>query len=132
LGIIGGVNPDDPSAGFPSYESLEDARLALGDTRRLAHRVDLARLVPDPFVSSTRYALAAEGQEYVIFQPDGDDFTVLLPAGPYEVEWFSLADRSWTDADAVSVDGPGPASFESPSSAASVLHLRNRPPDANR
>jgi len=123
LGIIGGVHPDDPSAGFPSYESLEDARLALGDTRRLADRLDLARMVPDSSVSSTRFALAAEGQEYVIFQPENDDFTVRLPAGTYGVEWFNLADRLWTDAENVSVEGAGPASFESPGSGASVLHL---------
>ena len=123
LGIIGGVKPDDPSAGFPSYESLEDARLALGDTRRLADRLNLARMVPDSSVSSTRFALAAEGQEYVIFQPDSDDFTVRLPAGTYGVEWFSLANRSWTDADAVTVEGAGPTGFEDPASGPSVLHL---------
>jgi hypothetical protein len=123
LGIIGGVKPDDPSAGFPSYESLEDARLALGDTRRLADRLNLARMVPDSSVSSTRFALAAEGQEYVIFQPDSDDFTVRLPAGTYGVEWFSLANRSWTDADAVTVEGAGPTGFEYPASGPSVLHL---------
>jgi hypothetical protein len=124
LGIIGGVNPDDPSAGFPSYESLEDARLALGDTRRLADRVDLARLVPDSTASSTRYALAAEGQEYVVFQPDAGAFSVTLPQGTYAAEWFSLADRTWTDADAVSTDGAEGTSFDSPSSGPGVMHLR--------
>ena len=83
LGIIGGVNPDDPSAGFPSYESLEAARLAMGDTRRLAERIDLAGMVPHPSLSSTRYALAANGQEYVVFQPDEGGFTVELPPGTY-------------------------------------------------
>jgi hypothetical protein len=124
LGIIGGVNPDDPSAGFPSYESLEDARLALGDTRRLAERIDLARMEPASAVSSTRYALASEGQEYVVFQPDDGGFTVQLPAGTYGVEWFSLADRSWTPAEAVAASEGGPTSFEAPTASGGwVLHL---------
>ena len=131
LGIIGGVNPDDPSAGFPSYESLEAARLALGDTRRLAERIDLAGMVPHPSLSSTRYALAANGQEYVVFQPDEGGFTVELPPGTYAAEWFSLADRSWADGDAVTVDRTGTTSFQPPSaSGAWVLHLtRDRQPD---
>jgi hypothetical protein len=125
LGIIGGVNPEDPTAGFPSYESLEDARLALGDTRRLAERVDLAAMKPDSSISSTRYALASEGQEYVVFQPELGGFTVELPAGTYAVEWFSLEDRSWTDADRVLVESPGARSFEHDSTfGASVLHLQ--------
>ena len=46
LGIIFGVNPPDPSAGVPSYESLEPARLAIGDTRRLADRIGLVDMIP--------------------------------------------------------------------------------------
>jgi hypothetical protein len=123
LGIMGGVNPEDPSAGFPSYESLEGARLALGDTRRLAERIDLGRMVPASSISSTRYALAADGQEYVVFQPNDGEFTVALPEGEYAVEWFSLADRSWRDANAVSVDEARGMTFHPPSSGPSVLHL---------
>jgi hypothetical protein len=124
LGIIGGMNPDDPSAGFPSYESLEAARVALGDTRRLAERIDLAGMVPHPSLSSTRFALAANGQEYVVFQPDEGGFTVELPPGTYAAEWFSLADRSWADGDAVTVERTGTTSFQPPSaSGAWVLHL---------
>jgi hypothetical protein len=127
LGIIGGVNPEDPSAGFPSYESLEPARLALGDTRELAERLDLASMAPASAVSSTRYALADPRNEYVVFQPEQGGFTVDLPAGTYAVEWFSLADRSWTDADGVFIGADGTTRFEPPSvSGAWVLHLRSR------
>lgn len=125
LGIMMGVQPDDPSVGFPSYDSLEDARLALGDTRRLADRVDLASMVPASAVSSTGYALAAEGQEYVAFQPEDGAFSLKLPAGDYTAEWFSLADRSWTDADAASVEDASRVAFQPPAtSGAWVLHLR--------
>jgi hypothetical protein len=123
LGIIAGVNPPDPSVGFPSYDSLEDARLALGDTRRLADRVDLARMVPTSGVSSTSYALADPGREYVVFQPAEGSFTVELPAGDYGVEWFSLTDRAWSDAEAVTAERSEAIRFEPPGSGAWVLYL---------
>jgi hypothetical protein len=124
LGILGGVAPEDPTAGMPSYESMEPARLALGDIRRLADRVDLARMVPASSVSSTGYALANPGTEYVIFQPESGGFRVDLPAGEYAVEWFSLAGRAWTAAEDVTVGDAGATQFEPPSAAAGwVLHL---------
>jgi hypothetical protein len=124
LGILGGVAPEDPSAGMPSYESMEPARLALGDIRRLADRVDLARMVPASSVSSTGYALANPGTEYVIFQPESGGLTVDLPAGEYAVEWFSLAGRAWTAAEDVTVGDAGATQFEPPSAVGSwVLHL---------
>ena len=124
LGIIGGVHPEDPSAGFPFYASLEGARLALGDTRRLAERLDLAVMEPASSVSSTRFALADIGREYVVFQPDDGEFRVDLPAGRYVAEWFSLTDRSWSSGDPVSVTEGEGTGFRSPGSGPCVLHLR--------
>ena len=103
LGILGGVHPEDPSTGMPSYESMEPARLALGDIRRLAVRLDLAAMEPASSISSTGYALASEGKAYVVFQPADGGFNLELPPGSYGAEWFSLAERVWTDADGVSV-----------------------------
>jgi hypothetical protein len=124
LGILGGVHPDDPSAGMPSYESLEAARLALGDARGLAERIDLGRLVPDASISSTRYALADRGREYVVFQPDEGAMTVELPAGTYAVEGFSLSDRAWADGDPISLERTNTTPFQPPSSSGAwVLHL---------
>jgi hypothetical protein len=123
LGIIGGVDPEDPSTGFPSYESLEAARLALGDTRRLAERLDLGRMTPAGSLSSTGYALAAEGQEYIVVQPDGGEFTLELPRGSYAAEWFSLDARTWTNADASPMGDGGATSLRPPAPGAWVLHL---------
>jgi hypothetical protein len=127
LGIIGGVNPEDPSAGFPSYESLESARLALGDVRGLAERLDLARITPASALSSTRYALAAEGQEYVVFQPDDGAFTIQLPSGTYAAQWFSLENRAWINADASAMGDDSATSFQPPFPGPSVLHLARTP-----
>jgi hypothetical protein len=124
LGIISGVNPEDPSAGFPAYESLEAARQALGDTRRLAERLDLASMVPASSISSTRFALANPGRSYVVFQPDGGELTVDLQTGTYSGGWFSLADRTRAAVDLVSARGDGPTTFSPPAAGAGwVLHL---------
>lgn len=124
LGIIGGVNPEDPSAGFPSYESLEGARLALGDTRWLADRLDLARMVPASAMSSTRYALADRGRSYVVFQPEAGEFGLELESGTYEAEWFSLADREWRAGEPIVAKGDGRTTVVPPTSdRPCVLHL---------
>ena len=58
FGIIDVVNPPDPALGVPSFESLEPARFAMGDTRRFSERIPLDRMVPTAGRSSTGYALA--------------------------------------------------------------------------
>jgi hypothetical protein len=100
---------------FPSYESLEGARLALGDTRRLADRLDLARMKPASALSSTRYALADPGQAYVVFEPNEGDFSVELEPGTYGAEWFSPAERTWSAADPISADDGQPTTLTPPS-----------------
>ena len=58
------------------------------------------------------------------FQPDNGGFDLELPPGSYKAEWFSLAERVWTDADGVSVASAGAMRFEPPSaSGPCVLHL---------
>jgi hypothetical protein len=48
----------------------EPVRRAMGVTRRLAERVNLATLVPRPELASSRYCLAHPGQEYLVDLPD--------------------------------------------------------------
>ena len=91
-------------------------------------------MMPASSITSTEYALADEGQEYVVFQPDGGDLTVQLPAGTFGAEWFGLEDRSWTDGDAVTHEETGATRLRPPSaSGAWVLHLRrqSRPATSN-
>ena len=67
FGIIGGVNPLDPSAG----RSLEPSSRPLRDGRhpRFAERMNLIEMEPRGDLSSTGYALANPGQEYLVLQP---------------------------------------------------------------
>lgn len=93
FGLIEGVHPAHPS---PAYESFEPARYAMGDTRRYAERIDLIAMKPRGELSSTGYALANAGKEYLILdareKPDGP-FTVTLETGVYAVEWHSVVTR---------------------------------------
>jgi hypothetical protein len=95
FGIINVTNPLDPALGVPSYESFEPARYAMGDTRRWASRVRLIEMVPRSDLSSTGYALANPGEEYLVLQPheEAGPFTVTVEAGRYAVEWFDITSR---------------------------------------
>jgi len=99
-------------------------RAAMGHTRRLAERVDLATLVPHPELASTRYCLARPGSEYVVYLPAGGDVTVDLSAasGPLALEWIHPAEGHRQPAD--SVMGGARRAFKAPFAADAVLHLR--------
>jgi hypothetical protein len=127
LGIVAGVNPPDPSAGTPSYASLEPARYALGDTLRFARRVNLAAMTPRGDLSSTGYALANPGGEYLVLQPaeSAEAFTVNLVPATYAVEWHSLATREAMAGGELTVAGDGRTVFPSPFTAGpAVLYLK--------
>jgi hypothetical protein len=128
LGIVTGVNPPDPSSGSPSFASLEGARYAMGDTRRFAERLNLVAMEPRGELSSTGYALANPGEEYIVLQPSetADPFTVMLEAGTYSAEWYGVGSRETEDAGELRVENPGSTSFTVPFAEAgpAVLYLK--------
>ena len=87
--------PGTPEAGVPPFEAFEPARLAMGDTRLYAERMGLVDMEPRGDLSSTGYALAHPGSEYLILDAGdgGATFSVTLEAGTYATEWHSLATR---------------------------------------
>jgi hypothetical protein len=120
FGLIAGVDPPDPSAGDPmSFQAFEAARWAMGDTARLAARLDLIAMEPRADLSSTGYALAEEGRQYVVLQPgDAEDpFTVTVEPGTYEAEWLDIDRREPLPADRLAVDDRSPRSFRAPAQA---------------
>ena len=129
FGIVGGVHPSDPTSGPFPYDAFEPARHAMGDTARFAARMDLLSMEPRGGLSSTGYALANEGREYLVLQAaeTSEPFTVILEPGSYAVEWFGVAARTATAGDVIAVEGPGPMSFVPPSGAEAptVLYLRS-------
>jgi hypothetical protein len=98
-------------------------RAAMGQTRRLAERLNLAKLVPHPELASTRYCLANPGEEYVVYLPEGGEASVNLSTAPgrFTVEWIHAADGTSRPADAVA--GGSQRSFRAPFSGDAVLYL---------
>ena len=122
FGLIGGVNPADPG-----YTAFEPARLAMGDTRRYAERMNLIAMVPRNDLASTGYALANPGSEYLVLQPgaSADAFTVTLAPGTYTVEWFSVTTRETRPGPKTAIQRDGRVSFTSPFGAGpAVLYLK--------
>lgn len=126
FGIIDGIKP--PAAPPPAYEAFEPARHAMGDTLRYAQKMNLIAMEPGGDLSSTGYALANPGEEYLILQPSesAEIFTVELVAGRYTVEWYSLNSRETAGAGEVTVERPKSVSFSDPFEAegSAVLYLK--------
>jgi len=131
FGIIGGVNPPYPSGGglsVPPYDFYEAARYAMGDTLRYAEKMNLIEMEPRPDLTSTGFALANPGEEYLVLQPSeaADPFTVVLEPGTYTVEWFSVNGRETKSVEEVTVERNGSTSFTAPFSenGPAVLYLK--------
>ncbi|MBW3624186.1 MAG: DUF4038 domain-containing protein [Armatimonadetes bacterium] len=85
--FLRGLNPIymDPMFEEAKHEAV---RKAMGHTWRIAMKLNLAAMTPQPDLSSTRYCLADPGKAYLIYQPGKEPFSVRLPEGTYEAEWF--------------------------------------------
>lgn len=69
---------------------FEPVRRALGEVRRIADGLDLARMTPQDKLASTGYCLANPGLDYLVYLPTGGVVTVDLSAagGELAVEWL--------------------------------------------
>ncbi|GAA0571920.1 hypothetical protein HPO96_32345 [Kribbella sandramycini] len=122
FGIIDGVEPVGDG-----YHTFEAGRYAMGDTLRFSERIDLLRSTPRGDLSSTGYALANPGTEYLALQPDEGPFTLALEAGTYDVEWFSVTPRETVHADELTVPATAAIDFAAPFDATpAVLLLTSR------
>jgi hypothetical protein len=126
LGIVTVGNPSGTYPGAPTYESYRPTRLAIADTLAVASKVDLARMQPRGDLSSSGYALAHPGHEYVVLQVADGPITVTLEAGRYEAAWLSVADRAAASGGEVLAEQPGPTTLRPPAGVATpaVLHLK--------
>ena len=127
FGLLFGVDPPDPAAGGPmSFDAFEPARWAMGDTARFAERMDLVRMEPLIDVSTTGYALAKPGSEYLVLAPEGGELSVRLLRGRYLVEWFGVESRETVAAEAVTTERDAEVAFGPPAGIAgpAVLYLK--------
>jgi hypothetical protein len=109
----------------PSPIWQDSARVAMGQTRRYAEKMNLAEMAPHNELASVRYCLAKPGSEYLIFQPGGRGvFTVNLKGaeGTLAVEWLNI------NADATvpgkPVQGGGARAFTTPFPGPAALYLK--------
>ena len=103
----------------------DDCRDAMGQTRRLSQRIDLASMRPQPKLASTGYCLANEGAEYVALVPEDANGTLqmTLRPGKYSVQWMRLVRGRPKDGGSVRVD-KGRHEFRPPWNGPAVLHLK--------
>jgi hypothetical protein len=106
-----------------SEADMEAARQAMGQTRRVAERVNLAALTPRGALASSGYCLAEPGREYLIYLPKGGTVTVDLTAatGELHVEWIHPVEG--TDIRAESVAGGDKRVLRAPFRGDAVVHL---------
>ena len=126
LGIFAGPRPSEQSEAAVPYESLEPARLAMGDTVALARRVTLIEMEPRGELASTGYMLASRtGVEFIVLQPEArQELTVRLPSGRYELEWYLVTHRQTVPAGTITVDSVGSVAFTPPGPEPCVLSLK--------
>ncbi|MBA5862730.1 MAG: hypothetical protein GDA65_08490 [Nitrospira sp. CR1.1] len=101
LEAVHGLTIGEPVLNEPQHER---ARVAMGQARRWAERLDLRRVTPQGELASTGYCLADRGREYLIYVPAGGvtaesgDGTGTRPvtinlsgaSGPFTVEWMEF------------------------------------------
>jgi hypothetical protein len=120
-----GLNPLFMDGGIETFPATNDwresARWAMGQTRTYADRMVLASMTPRGDLTSTGYALANAGAEYLVYQSGSGGFSVTLDAGTYTVEWFDPSSGSTSTA--ANVDGGGSLGFTPPFGGPAVLYL---------
>jgi Family of unknown function (DUF6298)/Protein of unknown function (DUF4038) len=107
-----------------SDDQWEPVRVALGQTRRFAERMNLAAMIPHSELAATGYCLAQPGQEYLVFQPKpGEPFSVELKAGVYRLEWFDPAQGAGAGASRIEA-AEGRRQLKAPFHGIAVLYLK--------
>jgi hypothetical protein len=110
-------------------ELVQASRRAAGQTRMWSERINLATMLPRGDLSSTRYCLADEGREYLVYQPETGAFQLRLggsPAGGFSVTWLDPT-RGTTMPGETTRDG-GWVEFQPPLPGPAVLWLKRATP----
>ena len=88
----------------------------------------LIAMVPHSNLSSTGYALADPGNEYLVLQPTEvlTPFTVTVELGSYRCEWFSITSRQTVSDGEVFVERSEAITFTPKTTGPYVLYLKRR------
>lgn len=80
-------------------------------------------MAPRGDLTSTGYALANPGSEYIVYQLLSESFTVNLVAGTYSYEWFNPSSGTAFSTGSITV-AEGDTSFVAPFAGDAVLYLK--------
>jgi hypothetical protein len=132
MGIFEGI--PHPSHGSKAYEAGESTRHAMGDTLRYAQTMELVAMEPRGDLSSTGYALANPGHEYLVLQPSSDSasFTVSLSAGTYTTEWHAVDTRERIVEGERQTETSAAIAFAAPFAGPCVLYVRRADASSSR
>lgn len=112
------------------YAKAPEIRAAMGHTLTYANKVNLISMLPSNNAAdcSTTYCLRNPGQEYLVYQPSAGAFTVNLPVGTFNYEWFNPATGSIAGTGTIIQGAAGNKSFNPPFSGDAVLYLKKTTP----
>lgn len=102
----------------------EEIRKAMGVTRMVAERIELAKMFPKPDLASTRYCLANPRKEYLVYlPPNTKEVRVDLSRakGILQIEWIHPIEGKIIQAG--KIEGGKTQSFTNPFPADAVLHI---------
>lgn len=99
-------------------------RQAMGQTKVYADKMQLFGMTPQGSLTSTNYALAKTGSEYLVLAPTGGSFTVTVMAGTYSYEWYNPV-ANLIHSSGTATYTAGAQSFTPPFSGIAVLYLKN-------
>lgn len=133
LGALHELTIGEPVLNEPQHER---ARVAMGESRRWATRLDLRRVIPRGELASTGYCLAEPGQEYLVYVPAGVsslqsmDFRAARPVtinltgatGMFVAEWIDV--EAGTTLRSERIEGGGERLLTMPVPGDMLLHLR--------
>ncbi len=103
----------------------EPIRIAMGNTRAYALRINLTSTTPRNELASTRYCLVNPPREYLTYLPEGDEVTVDLSSaqGTLAAEWMHPVDGTVVGGGPVT--GATKINLAAPFGGAAVLYLKS-------
>jgi hypothetical protein len=131
--FLRGMNPlfmdpyDGAVLGQKADPRWEPVRKSLGATLRLASRLSLAAMTPQPSLASSAYCLAGDtgrGMEYLVYLPKGGEVSVDLAAarGSMAVRWIRPEDGDGPTG--ATVDGGARRTFLAPFAGDAALGIK--------
>lgn len=102
----------------------EEVRVAMGQTRVFAEKIDLINSIPDRKLSSTEYCISVPGKEYLVYLPDTNKVSINLQDDPGEFtcQWFNTI--SGVSIKGETITGGKPVELETPFfTAETIVHL---------